>query len=135
MREGMTTPQDESDCEHPVPVATRRQPDSGIIVYSSTCKVLYANNAAHQFLRRVNGREHGPSIHEDDPFSSFVDDLLTEMLKSLEARTTTGDRGILQAGRLVVRQDQPVLLQAFAIPDRLDIQRSRIVLTLQEGEP
>jgi len=132
IREDMTTPQDKSDSELPVPVPTRGQPDSGIIVYSSSGRALYVNNAARQFLTRVNGREHGPSIHEHDPFPSLVADLLNGMLKSLEARTTTGDRRVLQARRLVVRQDQPVLLQAFAIPDRLDIQRSRIVLTLQE---
>jgi hypothetical protein len=37
--------------------------------------------------------------------------------------------------RLVVEQEQQVLVQGFGIPDQLDIQRSRVVLTIREIVP
>ncbi|HEX9155152.1 MAG TPA: hypothetical protein VF819_06275 [Nitrospira sp.] len=128
--EVMTVSHNEVDSAHPIQVATRRQADSGIMVLSSSCKVLYANKASHHFFRRLNRRENGHST--DGAFPVSVADLLDKILKSLEARTANRDRVRLQVKRLVVEQDQQVLVQGFGIPDRLDIQQSRIVLTIQE---
>jgi hypothetical protein len=100
-------------------------------VLSMACKVLYANEVAHHFLRRLNRRENGHST--DGAFPVSVADLLDEMLKSLETRTTNRNREQLEAKRLLVGQDQPLLLKAFGIPDRLNHQRSRIILVIQES--
>lgn len=129
-REVMTVSHDQGDSIGPILVATRRQTDSGIMVLSSACKLLYANKAARHFLRRLNRRENGHST--DGAFPVSVADLLDKMLKSLESGTSNPDRGQLEARRLLVERDQSVLLQAFGISDRLRGQRSRVVLTIQE---
>jgi hypothetical protein len=122
--------QDESLSAPPVPVAARGQADSGIMVLSSTCKVLYANKAARHFLRQLNRRENGHST--DGAFPVAVAGLLDEILKWLESRNAHRDQDQLEGRRLVLGQPQPLLLQVFGIPNRLDIWRSRIVLTIQE---
>lgn len=128
--EVLTVTQDECDSVHSVPVATMRRLDLGIMVLSSTCKVLYANTAAHRFLKRLNRGENGHSTA--GAFPASVADLLDEILKSFETGPAKRDREQLEERRLVVGQDQALLLQAFSIPDRMNEQRSRIVLTIQE---
>jgi hypothetical protein len=129
--EVMAVLHDQGDSIGPILVATRRQADSGIMVLSSACKLLYANKAARHFLRRLNRRENGHST--DGAFPVSVADILDEMLKSLTSGTSIPDRGQLEARRVLVERDQAVLLQAFGIPDRLKGERSRVVLTIQES--
>ncbi len=131
--EVMTVPENEVDPAQPIQVATRRQADSGIMVLSSACKVLYANKAAHHFFMRLNRKENGHLT--DGAFPVSVADLFDKILKSLETRTTHRDQVRLEVKRLVVEQEQQVLVQGFGIPDQLDIQRSRVVLTIQEIAP
>ncbi len=122
--------QDECDCFPPAPVAAGGRADPGIMVFSLTCRVLYANKTSHHFLRRLNQRENGHSTA--GAFPSSVSDLLDELLKSLEIRATNGDPEPLEARRLVEGEGRRLLLKGFGISDRLDIRRSRIVLTIQE---
>lgn len=101
----------------------------GIMVFSSACEVLYANQAAYHFLKTLNHREKGHAIHGALPVS--IADLFDQILKSLESRIANRDHPQLEARRLLVGQDQSVLLRGFGIPDRLGIQRSRVVITMQ----
>jgi hypothetical protein len=128
--EVVTMSQEEGESAHPVSVATRRGINSGIIVLSSTCNVLYVNKAAHEFLVQLNRKENEHPTH--GAFPKSIDHLLGVMLDLLGTAVMNSGGKQLEARRLVTGQDQPVLLQAFGIPDRLDIQRSRIVLTIQE---
>ena len=108
-----------------------KQPaNAGIVVLSLNRKVLYANKAAHDFLMRLNRSENDPSTNGAFPRS--LDNLLSEVLRLLRAAVLNCDWKHLEAKGLVADADQPLLVQAFAIPDRLGIQRSRIVLTIQE---
>src|SRR5512143_387037 len=88
--EVMTVSHNEDDSAHPIQVATRRQADSGIMVLSSSCKVLFANKASYHFFRRLNRRENGHST--DGAFPVSVADLLDKIQKSLETRTANRDR-------------------------------------------
>lgn len=128
--EGLPMSQDEGDSGYPISLAARGHVNSGIMVLSSTGKVLYANKAAHDFLGQLNRRENDHSTN--GVFPESVDNLFGEMLKLLRTPVTNRGWKQLEARRLVVGRDQQVLLQAFGIPDRLDMQRSRIVLTIQE---
>jgi len=108
-----------------------KQPaNAGIVVLSLNRKVLYANKSAHTFLTRLNRMENDPSTNGAFPRS--VDNLLSEVLRLLRAAVLNCDWKHLEAKGRVADADQPLLVQAFAIPDRLGIQRSRIVLTIQE---
>ena len=120
----------EGDAVHPIPLALRGRADSGILVFSSSCTVLYANQLAHQFLRRLNRVENGDSAKSSIPTS--VADLLDVVLTSLETRTAQRARTHLEAKRLMMGQDQPLLLRVFVTADQPDITQSRIVLTIRE---
>jgi len=128
-KEIATILRDDGNSAHP-PFAAREHVSSGIVVLSSTCKVLYVNKAAQDFFVRLNRKENGHSTH--GAFPGSVDNLLDEMLKLL--RTAVGNHGWrqLEARPLVADPNQLLLVQAFGMPDRLDFQRSRIVLTIQE---
>src|SRR6476646_402844 len=113
-----------------VPCTDRGKPNSGIVVFSSTRKALYVNEAGQQLLLQLNRNENVHSANTAIPRS--VDHLLDEMLPLLQVGGS--DRGWkqLEARRLVVAPDRSVLVRTFGISDRLDIKRSLIVLTIQE---
>jgi hypothetical protein len=117
---------DSGDLSQPT---TKQRASLGIMVFSSSCKVLYANQAAYHFLKVLNRRENSHATPGVLPVS--IADLFDQILKSLESRIT--DRGYeqLEGRRLLVEQEQSVLLQAFGVPDRLGMQRSRVVITIQ----
>jgi hypothetical protein len=108
------------------------QLNSGIVVFSSTRKALYVNEAGQQLLLQLNRNENGQSAGTAIPRS--VDHLLDEMLPLL--RVGRADRGWkqLEAKRLVMASDRSVLVRTFGIPDRLDVKRSLVVLTMQETQ-
>jgi hypothetical protein len=110
-------------------VTTKQRASLGLMVFSSSCKALYANQAAYHFLKVLNRQENGHSTHGALPVSIAA--LFDQVLKSLEGRITNRDHEQLEGRRLLVGQDQSVLLQAFGVPDRLGMQRSRVVITIQ----
>lgn len=101
----------------------------GIMVFSSTCQVLYANQAAYHFIERLNRQENGQAPIGALPVS--IADLFHEMLTSLERRSMDQDQQQLEARRWVLGQGSPLMLQAFGLPDRLKTQHLRVVITMQ----
>lgn len=95
---------------------------SGLMVFSSTRKASYINEAAQELLRRLSGTENP------------IDQLLDEMLPLLH--TDFIDRGWkqLDARRLATTGDRSIAIRTFGIPDRLDMRRSLIVLTISETQ-
>jgi hypothetical protein len=53
---------DEFSPEPPVPPAIERPAGPGIMVFSSSAKVLYINTAAQQFLQRLSQEAQGRSM-------------------------------------------------------------------------
>jgi hypothetical protein len=132
LKEIVTMSQDDRNASAAVPCIDRGQLNSGIVVLSSTRKALYVNEAGQRLLLQLNRNENGHSAVMAIPRS--VDHLLDEMLPLLQFGGP--DRGWkrLEAKRLVVAPDRSVLVRTFGIPDRLDIKRSLIVLTIQETQ-
>lgn len=124
--------QDDRNASAAVPCADGGHLNSGIVVFSSTRKALYVNEAGQQLLLQVNRNENGQSAGTAIPRS--VDHLLDEMLPLLQAGCA--DRGWkqLEAKRLVMAPDRSMLVRTFGIPDRLDVKRSLVVLTIQETQ-
>ena len=121
---------DEFNPEQPVPPAMERPAGSGIMVFSSSAKMLYTNVAAHDFLKRLNQIERGRST--DGALPVALTHLIDKMKQVCECRPLDRNSGQLKATRLVVGQDQPVLLQAFGLSDRSGPHRSRILITMEE---
>jgi hypothetical protein len=102
--------------------------NSGIIVLSSARKPLYMNKAAQQLLSRLHRTENGSPV-----MPRSLDDLLEQILPLLKIGGR--DRGWKQETTLVtIAHDRSVLVKTFGIPDRLDSQRSVIVLTIQDTQ-
>ena len=106
--------------------------NSGIVVFSSARKALYVNEAGKQLLLHLNRNEHGQSAGSAIPRS--VNHLLDEMLPLLQVGCADRCWKQLEAKRLVMAPDRSVLVRTFGIPDRLDVKRSLVVLTMQETQ-
>lgn len=119
-----------SDSENLSRVITKQGGGLGIMVFSSACNMLHANQAAHHFLKVLNRGENGHATDGALPVS--IADLFDQILQSLESRGTNHDHEQLEVRRSLAGQDQPVLLHAVGLPNRLGIQRSRVVITMQE---
>lgn len=128
-REVLTVSQEECESARPVPVAATRQAGLGVVVFSPTTRLLYANESARQFLKRLNGTEKDHQTDGVLPLS--IDGIFSEILKALEIRAVNGDGELLQVHRLVGGQDKPVVVRAYGLPDQIGMQRSRIVITMQ----
>ena len=132
-QEGISTVSlDDRNCApvDPCIVPVKGKLNSGIVVFSSSLKALYMNEAARELLIRMTRRENDRAAGGTLPRS--VNELLDEMLPLL--RTANMDRGWKQpeARRLFTAPDQSVLVKTFGIHNRLDVRRSLIVLTIQE---
>lgn len=127
--EGLTVPHDSTGSGDLSQEITKQRAGLGIMVFSSARKVLYANQAAYQFIKALNHVENGHATHGALPVA--IADLFDQILKSIESRIATRDYEQLEAKRLLAGQDQAVILQAFGLSDRLGMQRSRVVITMQ----
>jgi hypothetical protein len=119
-----------SDPGHCSQAFTEQRAAIGIIVFSSTCKTLYANQAAHEFLKVLNRWEHGHAT--DGALPGAIAGLYDQMEPVLARRIKKSDGETLEARRLLMGEGRMVQLHAFGLRDRLGVQGgSRIVITMQ----
>lgn len=110
--------------------ALAKQPAGiGIIVFSSTCKALYANQAAYEFLKVLNRWESGHAT--DGALPGAIAGLYDQMELLLARRIKKGDGEKLEARRLIKGEGRTVRLNGFGLRDRLGVQGSRVVITMQ----
>ena len=108
---------------------TEQRAAIGIMVFSSMCKTLYANQAAHEFLKALNRWESGHAT--DGALPGAIAGLYDQMELVLVRRIKKGDGKTLKSQRLVTEEGRTVRLYAFGLRDRLEVQGSRIVITMQ----
>lgn len=101
----------------------------GIMVLSSTCKTLYANQSASEFLKVLNRWEHGHAT--DGALPGAIAGLYDRLEPVLARRVTQGDGERLEARRLITGEGRTVRLNAFGLYDRLGMRESRVVITMQ----
>ena len=101
----------------------------GIMVFSSSCTMLYANQIAFELLKVLNRWENGHATYGVLPVS--VADLFDQMRVSIASRMMNLGCERLEARRVLVGPDPAVLLQAFGLLDRLGMRESRVVITMQ----
>ena len=127
-KEVLSMPEGVIEPAQPTLRAAERQSSPGIIVFSSTFRVLYSNEAAHDFLKRLSHEERRETT--DCSLPLVIVRILNQMRQALERRPMQGGERRMDMGRLVVGRDRPVLLQAFGLSDRVDPHRSRIVVRM-----
>jgi hypothetical protein len=123
-------PQEEVDPEHPVQPAAERPAGPGIMVFCSSANVLYANESAHRFLKRLNQQENGHAT--DGALPVAIAELFDKITNVLKSNPTNSGWGQVEASRLVEGQNRALVLRAFGLPDRLGSDRSRVVLKMEE---
>lgn len=122
--------QEEVGPEHPVQPAVERPAGPGIMVFCKSANVLYANESACRFLRRLNREENGHPT--DGALPVAIAELFDKITKVLKSRLTDSAPGQFEASRLVEGQNESVLLRAFGLPDRLGLDRVRVVIKMEE---
>ena len=118
-----------NDAGHCSQALTEQRAAIGIMVFSSMCKTLYANQAAHEFLKALNRWENGHAT--DGALPGAIAGLYDQMELVLVRRIKKGDGETLKAQRLVTGEGRTVRLYAFGLRDRPGVQGSRIVITMQ----
>jgi hypothetical protein len=118
-----------SDPGHCSQALTERRAAIGIIVFSSTCKTLYANQAAYEFLKVLNRWENGHAT--DGALPGAIAGLYDQVELMLARRIKKGDGETLEARGLLMGEGRTVQLHAFGLHDRLEVQGSRVVITMQ----
>ncbi|HEX7765865.1 MAG TPA: hypothetical protein VF443_04085 [Nitrospira sp.] len=99
------------------------------MVFSSTCKTLYANQTAYEFLKMLNRWEHGHAT--DGALPGAIAGLYDQMEVVLVRRIKKGDGETLKAQRLLTGEGRTVRLNAFGLREQPGVQGSRIVITMQ----
>jgi hypothetical protein len=112
------------DCESDVAVSDE---SVGIMVFSPTCHVMYANRAARYFLEQLRRQERNPVANAALPVSIL--ELFQQMLAWLQKSRTIPCQPPHQIKRLATGK-LSFLLQAFGLPDRLGTNRVRVVITM-----
>lgn len=118
-----------SDPWHCSQALTEQRAAIGIMVFSSMCKTLYANQAAYEFLKVLNQWENGHAT--DGALPGAIAGLYDQMELVLTRRIKKGDGETLKAQRLLTGEGRAVRLYAFGLRDRLGVQGSRVVITMQ----
>lgn len=109
---------------------TEQRAGIGIMVFSSTCKTLYANQTAYEFLKLLNRWESGHAT--DGALPDTIVGLYDQMELSLASRMMSGDGEKLEARRLLMGEGRTVRLHAFGLRDWLGARGSRVVVTMQD---
>lgn len=105
---------------------------AGILVFSSTRKALYVNEAAKVMLMRLKQQENG---HSAGAIPNVIDRLLEDILPMLRAAGRPHGWGELTAKPSIVASDPPIWIKAIGVHGEGDDQRSLVVITIQETPP
>jgi hypothetical protein len=103
----------------------------GIMVFSSSCKTLYANQAAYGLIKVLNRWERGHAT--DGVLPDAIAGLYDQMELALASRMMNGDGKRLEARRLLMGEGRTVRLHAVGLPDRRGMEGSRVVITIEGG--
>ena len=112
-REALPAPDTGSTVGEPGQALTKQWATVGIMVFSPSCTVLYANQAAYHFLTLLNYRETGHATSGALPAS--VADLFDQIRLSLASRIMNGACKQIEASQVLLGQDQAVFLQACGL--------------------
>jgi DNA-binding CsgD family transcriptional regulator len=101
----------------------------GILILSTTGKLLYKDRRAWELCSRLKQREgsDAPAALPD-----MIVDMCTHITKLLQVWTQVKDWEEYRVKRFVGESERGVLLSGLGIPDRYGLQDARILITLEE---
>ena len=125
----MTMLQDNRDSTHGIQSVVRAPLKAGILVFSSTRKALYVNEAAKVMLMRLKQQENG---HSTGAIPNVIDRLVEDILPMLRTAGRPHGWGEVTAKPSIAASDPPIWIKAFGVHGAGDDQRSLVVITIQE---
>ncbi len=105
----------------------------GVIVFSPSMRLLHMNEQALVLSRTLNSVQDQPQDGGGgaSALPEALRDFCNEIVESLNHRIEAEDWTQFEIKRIAGPPEQPILLRGFGLPDRLEHQRSRVVITLQ----
>lgn len=122
-----------SDAGDPMPVPAYDPVGVGFVVFSSSAQVLYLNQPARRWLKRINLSEKGYATDGALPF--ILTELYDELLRVVCDRTKAQWWAGVSVKRVIPMQGLRMVLRGVGVPDRQGIERGRIVFVMQEIDP
>jgi DNA-binding CsgD family transcriptional regulator len=113
----------------------------GVLVLNASLDVLYMNHEAQELCRELNESRDGHGFAPFDPgtrelpIPTDLSRLLKEVGESLALRADAKDWGQVYLRRTWDHRGHPLVLQAFGIPDAASMQRSVVIVLLEERKP
>ena len=121
-------------CEQVTPPAERCA-SPGVVVLSSSLKLLHMNRRAAELLRpvtRTEGEAAGNQVGQAD-LSAAAAELIAEIFNVLR-QPSEGKRGdLFEVTRQVGNPAQPLVLHGFGVPDKRGLEPARIVITIERS--
>jgi DNA-binding CsgD family transcriptional regulator len=101
----------------------------GILILSTTGRLLYKDRRAWELCTQLKQREDGnaPAALPD-----VIVDMCTHITKLLQVWTQVKDWEEYRVKRFIGESEKGVLLSGLGIPDRYGLQDARILITLEE---
>lgn len=115
----------------------RRRSGPGMLVLAPPVRVIHVNQAAWDLVQRMRGEDQGQDSGDPGTAEGLLPAplrlLCLEVMKHLRDRPHAKDWERFESKRLMgPSSGPPVLVRAFGIPDGGQVERSRVVLFLEE---
>lgn len=123
-------------CEHVTPLA-ERSASPGVVVLSSSMKLLHMNRRAAELLRPVTRTEGGPAGNQvaQAVLPAAAAELIADIYNVLRL-PSEGKRGdLFEVTRQVGNPAQPMVLHGFGVSDKRGLEPARIVITIERSAP
>jgi DNA-binding CsgD family transcriptional regulator len=107
-----------------------RRSGPGIMVFSTTFQLLHVDPRAQELCRRIVQSQHGTPARGVVP--PIVMDFCLEVRQAIQARSAANDYEQFQLRKLTGTVQRPILLRGYGLPESSGIDRSRIMIMMEE---
>ena len=107
-----------------------RRSGPGIMVFSTTFQLLHVDPRAQELCRRIVHSQHGTPAKGVVP--PVIMDFCAALRQTMQTRTAANDWEQFQLRKLAGTVQRPILLRGFGLPDSSGIDRSRILVMMEE---
>ncbi len=124
------TKQPESPAAESPQTLVERRSGPGIMVFTTTFQLVHTDPRAQELCRRIVQAQHGTPAKGVVP--PVVMEFCSDVRQAIQARTAAHDWEQFQLRKLAGTVQRPILLRGFGLPDASGIDRSRILIMMEE---
>lgn len=122
-----------SDADDQMPALAHDPVGVGLVVLSSSSQVLYLDQPARRWLKRINLSERGHAT--DGALPLVLTELYDELLRVVYDRMKAQCRTCVVVKRVISMQGFQMEFQCIGLPGRHGVEQGRIILAMQEINP